>query len=53
MCIKAKQYLESFDWCEAAQPVYWGGGVGKILSISLFDIVASTTGIDRWLTARP
>jgi hypothetical protein len=49
MCIEAKQYLESFDWCEAAQPVYWGGGVGKVFSIFLFEIVASKVGIDRWL----
>jgi hypothetical protein len=30
MCIEAKQYLESFDWCKAAEAVFWGGGVGKI-----------------------
>jgi len=49
MCIDAKQYLESFDWCKTAEAVYWGGGVGKIFSIFLFDIVALKTGIDRWL----
>lgn len=49
MCSEAKQYLESFDWCESAQPVYWGGGVGKIFSIVLFEIVSSKIGIDRWL----
>ena len=49
MCIEAKQYLESFDWCKTAEAVYWGGGVGKIFSIFLFEIVASRIGIDRWL----
>ncbi len=49
MCIEAKQYLESFDWCNVAEAVYWGGGVGKVFSIFLFEIFASRIGIDRWL----
>jgi hypothetical protein len=49
MRIEAKQYLESFDWCTVAEAIYWGGGVGKIFSIFLFEIVASKIGIDRWL----
>jgi hypothetical protein len=51
MRIEAKQYLESFDWCTVAEAIYWGGGVGKIFSIFLFEIIASRTGIDRWLWA--
>jgi hypothetical protein len=49
MCVEAKRYLESFEWCKTAEPMYWGGGVGKIFSIFLFEIVASRIDVDQWL----
>ena len=49
MCAEAKHYLESFDWCKAAEPVYWGGGIGKIFSVLVFEIVGLKADVDRWL----
>lgn len=49
MCSEAKAYLESFPWCTKAQPMYYGGGVGKIFCVFLFEIVAARPNVDRWL----
>ncbi|HZU27981.1 MAG TPA: hypothetical protein VFA04_20795 [Bryobacteraceae bacterium] len=49
MCIEAKQYLESFHWCQSAAPRYWGGGVGKVFAIFLFEVDGRTPDIDQWL----
>jgi hypothetical protein len=49
MCADAKQYLESFDWCEVAGPVYWGGGIGKIFSVFVFEIASVAADVDRLL----
>ena len=49
MCAEAKEYLESFDWCEVAGPVYWGGGIGKIFSVFVFEIGSVEADVDRFL----
>lgn len=48
MSIDAKRYLEAFDWCNAAGPAYWGGGIGGIFGVFLFRIDAKTSDVDDW-----
>ena len=49
MGVEAKTYLEGFDWCKAVGPAYWGGGVGKVFGIFLFQIEPQSADVDRWL----
>lgn len=49
MSVEAKEYLEHFDWCDAVGRAYWGGGVGKIFSVFLFEIEPRGPDVDRWL----
>jgi hypothetical protein len=49
MSIEAKAYLEQFDWCSAVGRGYWGGGVGKVFSVFLFEIEPKTPDVDHWL----
>jgi hypothetical protein len=49
MSVLAKAYLEQSDWCSAVERGYWGGGVGKIFSVFLFEIEPKTAGVDQCL----
>ena len=49
MSVDAKVYLESFDWCAFIGPAYWGGGVGSVFSVFLFQIEPRAADVDRWL----
>lgn len=49
MSVDAKNYLEGFDWCNSAGPAHWGGGVGKIFSVFLFQIEPDAADVDRWV----
>jgi hypothetical protein len=49
MSVEAKKYLEGFEWCGSAAPAYWGGGVGGVFGIFLFEIEAKASDVDRWL----
>jgi hypothetical protein len=47
--VEAKEYLGEFDWCSAVGLGYWGGGVGKVFGVFLFEIEPKTTDVDQWL----
>jgi hypothetical protein len=49
MNVEAKNYLENFEWCKRAGPAYWGGGVGGVFSVFLFQIEPATADVDCWL----
>lgn len=49
MGVEAKEYLESFDWCGVVGQCCWGGGVGKVFSVFLFEIEPKTADVDHWL----
>lgn len=45
----AKNYLESFDWCERISEAWFGLGVGGVVAVFLFEILPKTHDVDEWL----
>lgn len=41
MLEQAKNYIESFSWCDSIISSYFAGGVGKVFAIFLFKINSS------------
>src|SRR5262249_47397524 len=44
----AKNYIESFSWCDSIVSSYFAGGVGKVFAIFLFKINSSYRHVDPW-----
>jgi hypothetical protein len=49
MLEKAKLYALSFSWCDSIINSYFGGGVGKIIAIFLFNISTERADVDPWM----
>jgi len=45
----AKTYTLSFSWCDAIIDSYFGGGIGKIIAIFLFNISTKRVDVDHWV----
>ena len=45
---QAKNYIQSFAWCNSIVSSYFAGGVGKIFAILLFRINSSRSDVDPW-----
>ncbi len=46
---EAKSYALSFSWCDAIEDSYFGGGIGKIIAIFLFNISTQRPDVDPWM----
>jgi hypothetical protein len=46
---EAKNYIQSFKWCEGIRESYFGGGVGGIVGLFLFNILPSEPEVDEWV----
>ena len=49
MLESAKNYVQSFSWCQSVQGSYFAGGVGGILAIFLFKISPARPDVDKWM----
>lgn len=49
MLREAKNYINSFAWCESILNSYFAGGVGKIFAIFLFNISSTHRDVGRWI----
>jgi hypothetical protein len=49
MLQEARNYLNSFSWCESILNSYFAGGVGKIFAIFLFNISSVRRDVDEWM----
>jgi hypothetical protein len=45
----AKRYALSFSWCDSIISAYFGGGIGKIIAVFLFNISTKRTDVDPWM----
>jgi hypothetical protein len=45
----AEVYLRSFSWCTDVCDSYFGGGVGGIFAVFLFNIQSTRTDLGRWI----
>ena len=48
MLEEAKNYIQSFSWCDSIISSYFAGGVGKVFAIFLFKINSSHRDVDPW-----
>lgn len=48
MLEQAKNYIQSFSWCDSIISSYFAGGVGKVFAIFLFKINSSHRDVDPW-----
>jgi hypothetical protein len=48
MLEQAKNYVQSFSWCDSIISSYFAGGVGKVFAIFLFKINSSNRDVDPW-----
>jgi len=48
MLEQAKNYVQSFSWCDSIISSYFAGGVGKVFAIFLFKINSSHRDVDPW-----
>jgi hypothetical protein len=46
---EAENFLLSFSWCNSIAASYFGGGLGKIFAIFLFNISPAQPGVDAWM----
>jgi hypothetical protein len=44
----ARNYIQSFSWCDAIVRSYFAGGVGEIFAIFLFKISSAYPDVDPW-----
>jgi hypothetical protein len=42
---RAKEYIESFQWCSSVEQQYFAAGVGFVFAVYLFDIVPATAPV--------
>jgi hypothetical protein len=49
MLQEAKNYINSFSWCESIRNSYFAEGVGKIFAIFLFNISSVRRDVDKWM----
>jgi hypothetical protein len=49
MLQEAKNYINSFSWCDSIRSSYFAGGVGKIFAIFLFNISSVRRDVDKWM----
>lgn len=49
MCKEAEEYLLSFGWCPPIKRRYFGGGVGGVVAVFLFEFSQHVDGQDNWL----
>ena len=49
MLEEARSYILSHSWCDSITGTYFGGGVGGILAIFLFNIATSRPEVDSWM----
>ena len=49
MLEEARQFLNSFSWCEEIREEYFGLGIGGIVAVFLFRIQPTRTDVDEWL----
>jgi len=45
----AKSYILSFSWCESVVGSYFGGGVGRIFAVFLFNISPARADVGEWI----
>lgn len=45
---QAKNYIQSFSWCDSIVRSYFAGGVGKVFAIFLFRINSNRYDVDPW-----
>ena len=48
MLEQAKNYIQSFSWCDSIISSYFAGGVGKVFAIFLFKINSARRDVDPW-----
>jgi hypothetical protein len=48
MLEQAKNYIQSFSWCDSIVSSYFAGGVGKVFAIFLFKINSRRRDVDPW-----
>jgi len=48
MLEQAKNYIQSFSWCDSIVSSYFAGGVGKVFAIFLFNINSALRDVDPW-----
>jgi hypothetical protein len=46
---EAKQYISTFEWCDAVLDSYFGGGVGGIFAVFFFHIRSNRPEVDPWI----
>jgi hypothetical protein len=49
MLSEAREFLESFCWCQSVEEVYLGLGVGGVVGVFLFKILPASDDVDTWL----
>lgn len=49
MSLKAEAYLRSFPWCRDVARSFFGGGVGGIFAVFLFNIAPARPDVDSWI----
>lgn len=45
----AGTYLRSFSWCREVRDSFFGGGVGGIIAVFLFNIYATRSDVGSWI----
>jgi len=45
----AEAYLRSFSWCKEVRGSFFGGGVGGIIAVFLFNIRAARPDVGSWI----
>lgn len=49
LLVRAKEYLESFSWCNKIVQSFFGLGIGRPLGVFLFRIDPSRENVDEWV----
>lgn len=49
MSREAEAYLRSFSWCGEVRSSFFGGGVGGVFAVFLFNIRPTRSGVDPWV----
>jgi hypothetical protein len=49
MSLKAAAYIRSFSWCENVLSSFFGGGVGGVFAVFLFNIRPARSEVSPWI----
>jgi hypothetical protein len=49
MAADAETYIRSFSWCRSVCRSFFGGGVGGIFAVFLFNIDSARPDVDQWI----